>query len=92
MQIFVDEKQIDNLYLAPYRLSCGKISRGKHKVRIRLFGNRVNTFGAVHNADRSEKWYGPNIWRTTGNKWSYEYQLKQMGILKSPLYWIKKES
>ena len=92
MQIFVDEKQIDNLYLAPYRLSCGKISKGKHKVRIRLFGNRVNTFGAVHNADRSEKWYGPNIWRTTGNKWSYEYQLKQMGILKSPLYWIKMES
>ena len=91
MEVSVDGQQKGNLFMAPYRISCGEIKAGKHRVRIRIFGNRINTFGAVHNGDSSEKWYGPNLWRTSGNKWSYEYQLKEMGILTSPVYWIKKE-
>ncbi len=91
MQIFVDGEKKGNLYLAPYHISCGKVTGGRHRIGIRVFGNRINTFGAVHNADSTEKWYGPNIWRTTGNKWSYEYRLKETGILVSPVYWIKKE-
>lgn len=89
MKVFLDDEEKGNLYLAPYRMSLGQVSEGKHKISIKLYGNRINTFGAVHNADASEKWYGPNLWRTTGNKWSYEYQLKETGILVSPTYWIK---
>lgn len=35
------------------------------------------------------RWYGPNLWRTEGNKWSYEYQLDEMGVLTSPVYWLE---
>ena len=30
------------------------------------------------------KWIGPNVWRTTGDDWCYEYRLKPFGILKTP--------
>ncbi len=90
VQAFVDGEKKGNIVLAPYVLNCGKVSQGKHKVSIKIFGNRINAFGAVHNADASESWYGPNIWRTTDNKWSYEYQLQEMGVLTTPRYWIAK--
>ena len=60
-------------------------------MRIKIFGNRHNAFGPVHNADAAETWYGPNLWRTQGNKWSYEYQLKEMGILTTPVCWLEEE-
>ncbi|MHA9741106.1 hypothetical protein [Robinsoniella peoriensis] len=74
--------------LAPYVLDLGEVKEGWHRLTLRLYGNRINAFGAVHNADAKEEWYGPNLWRTSGNKWSYEYQLKEMGILTTPQYWI----
>lgn len=90
--IFLDGQDKGPLFLAPYRKNLGYVRKGKHIISIRIYGNRINTFGAVHNADISEKWYGPNLWRTTGSKWSYEYQLEEMGILTSPVYWIKKRN
>ncbi|MDD2441603.1 MAG: hypothetical protein PHG76_05790 [Eubacteriales bacterium] len=55
-----------------------------HELAITLFGNRVNTFGPVHNADRKMTWFGPNAWRTSGDAWSYSYQLKETGLIKAP--------
>ena len=43
------------------------------------------SFGAVHNADENLKWFGPGAWRQTGVNWSYEYQLRRMGILAAPI-------
>lgn len=91
VQVFVDGKRTGNIFLAPYRLDCGYIEAGKHEIGIKIFGNRINAFGAVHNADITEEWYGPNLWRTSGIRWSYEYQLKDMGILIAPHYWVAKE-
>ncbi|MDO4273628.1 MAG: glycosyl hydrolase [Eubacteriales bacterium] len=88
LQIYVDGEKKGNLFLAPYRINCGRIEEGAHRIQIRLFGNRINAFGAVHNANAAEAWYGPNLWRTTGNKWSYEYQLKETGVLTAPVYWV----
>lgn len=91
LQIEVDEEKKGNLIYAPYRMNLGRVSAGRHKIRIQIFGNRANAFGPVHNADRTETWYGPNLWRTLGNKWTYEYRLEEMGILTAPLYWLEKE-
>jgi hypothetical protein len=90
LQVQVDDKEFENLIFAPYRLNCGRVKAGRHNIRIKVFGNRANAFGAVHHADDSEVWYGPNLWRTRGNKWSYEYQLEKMGILTTPMYWVEK--
>jgi hypothetical protein len=89
LQCEIDGQKKGNIALAPYRLNCGYVGEGQHILRLKLFGNRINAFGALHNADDSEDWYGPNLWRTTEEKWSYEYQLKEMGILTAPRYWIE---
>lgn len=50
-------------------------------------GSLIACFGSVHNADRTMRWLGPNAWRTTGDSWCYEYILKEMGILSTPVVW-----
>ena len=90
LQVTVDGSYKRNLIFAPYRVNCGEVSEGRHTIQIKVYGNRANAFGPVHNGNRSETWYGPNLWRTTGCKWSYEYQLEEMGILTTPSYWIEK--
>lgn len=80
----LDGKEKGLISISPYRLNLGKVNVGKHKIDITAFGNRVNTFGPIHNCNQTEQWIGPNAWRTTGASWSYEYQLKPTGILNSP--------
>ena len=89
VQVFLDGSKMGNVFTAPYRICCGKVAAGRHEITLKVFGNRVNAFGAVHHADHTESWYGPNLWRTTGNRWAYEYQLETMGILTAPYYWIE---
>ena len=80
----LDNKETRKICIAPYRADFGKVSAGKHTLEITAFGNRVNTFGTLHNCNKATTWFGPNAWRTSGNSWSYEYQLKPTGILKAP--------
>ena len=61
------------------------LSAGEHIVEMTLYANRHNSFGCIHNADREMRWLGPNSWRTKGNAWCYEYVLKEMGILSTPV-------
>ena len=69
---------------APYVLDFGVFPEGVHSLEITAYGNRLNTFGTLHNADENLFWVGPNSWRTTGQEWSYEYIVKPTGILKAP--------
>lgn len=82
--IRVDGKEIGNIIFSPYLLKIGQLRKGIHHFQIKIFGNRRNTFGAVHNSDKRERWYGPDAWRTGKEKWSYEYQIRPMGILQAP--------
>lgn len=56
----------------------------KEILDITLFGNRQNSFGHVHCADRNLKWIGPGAWRTKNYEWSYEYILRELGIMSTP--------
>jgi hypothetical protein len=75
---------------APYRLTVGGLSAGKHKIDITGFGCRINTFGQLHNNEGHLRmnstiyWWGPNSWRNQGPAWTYEYRFWPQGILKSP--------
>lgn len=53
-------------------------------MKLTVYGHRFNTFGCVHNCAERYDWYGPDSWRTKGDSWSYEYQLKDIGMLTSP--------
>ncbi|HEY5561371.1 MAG TPA: hypothetical protein VIK72_06365 [Clostridiaceae bacterium] len=88
LSVSLDAIKVGNIALAPYKLSFD-VTKGKHLIDITAFGNRINAFGTVHNCDYTTSWYGPNAWRTTGNSWSYEYQLKPTGILVKPKIKVK---
>ncbi|MDD3337511.1 MAG: glycosyl hydrolase [Lachnospiraceae bacterium] len=84
MQVQVDGVEKGYVAFSPYRVELGTLKKGKHMVEITMFGNRVNTFGMLHNCDEQMEWGGPNAWRTAQEAWAYEYQLHRVGILKAP--------
>lgn len=86
MKASVDGKEAGYIAFSPYEVSLGELPSGEHLLELTVFGNRVNTFGTLHNCDQKEEWYGPNAWRTTGDLWSYEYQIKPSGLLKAPVF------
>lgn len=67
----------------PYTTAI-EVESGDTVLDLTLFGNRQNSFGHVHCADRKFAWIGPNAWRTRGGEWSYEYVLRQLGIMSTP--------
>jgi hypothetical protein len=84
LSVALDGVEKGKIAFAPYKLNLGNVAEGEHKVDITAYGNRVNTFGTVHNSNRSTTWFGPNAWRTTGSSWAYEYQLRETGVLTTP--------
>ncbi len=84
MKIALDGEEKGYIAFSPYALDLGEVEAGKHVISIIAFGNRVNTFGPIHNCNHTEQWIGPDAWRTTGAAWAYEYQLKRSGVLVSP--------
>ena len=85
IDVKVDGEKKGDIVYPPYMLSIGGLENGKHKLDITLYGNRYNCFGAVHMANAARQWHGPDAWRTTEDEWSYEYILKDLGILSSPV-------
>lgn len=71
----------------PYAIELPDFGAGD-ELTLRVYGNRVNAFGQVHNTDDVNKnWvrFGPLGYRSEGKDWAYEYQLKPMGILTAPI-------
>ena len=80
----VDGVDVGNIAYAPFSKFIEGVSEGDHVITLSLYASRVNCFGALHDCvDRS--WKGPNMYYTSGTEWSYEYNLKNVGILKSPI-------
>lgn len=90
VKVLVDGEDAGRIVYAPYTLDLGKLAPGKHTVEFVLFGNRYNAFAALHNYDTTIRWCGPGQWFTRGDKYGYEYQLRPMGILKSPEIYYEK--
>ena len=88
VKVIVDGEDKGNIVYSPNELLITGLENGKHKVDIKLFTHRYNSFGAVHLTDVSHSWHGPGAWREGDEKWSYEYNLKNVGVLTTP--WIKK--
>ncbi|NLM11298.1 MAG: hypothetical protein GX213_11090 [Clostridiaceae bacterium] len=88
VEVALDNTIKGNIIFSPYRLNLGYVSAGNHTIELTLYGNRFNMFGQLHNCNRLEKYYGPFTWRTKGNSFSYEYQLRELGILTAPLIYI----
>lgn len=85
LSVVLDGKEIGDIIFAPYSIDLGHVSEGYHDLKIVTYGNRFNTFGQLHNSDKNYTWHGSCSWRTTGDRWSDEYQLKENGILSTPM-------
>lgn len=81
LSVDIDGRRHGTIAFAPYEL---ELPAGRHNLAVTAFGSRVNTFGALHNWDDDESWYGPSAWRSTGDRWAYEYRLMRAGILTAP--------
>ncbi|WP_246240187.1 type 1 glutamine amidotransferase family protein [Anaerocolumna sedimenticola] len=90
IKVLLDGEEKGYIAYSPYILQMKDVKEGVHKLQIVTYGNRVNTFGTIHNCNKTESWIGPNAWRTTGTSWAYEYQLKPTGILISPQIRLRK--
>ena len=90
VRVTVDGKDAGITAYSPYEIRLEGLKAGEHVIEYKLFGNRANTFGALHCNDEALSWFGPNAWDTKGDSYSYEYQLKDMGILSSPIITIIK--
>lgn len=84
VKVIMDEEPVGSIVFAPYDLQIPNVAAGEHTMEFTLFGNRYNTFGGLHNCGPSV-YYGQHYWYSVDQSWSYEYNIKQSGILKSPV-------
>ncbi|MCQ2449818.1 MAG: hypothetical protein MJ132_06485 [Clostridia bacterium] len=82
--VLLDDEPVGRIAFAPFSVSVENVKAGRHKVKLQLFGNRYNTFGSLHNVNPADTWYGFMHWRSVGDAWSYEYGVKETGILAVP--------
>ena len=87
VRVDIDGKEAGYIWKSPFRLVTDTLGAGAHRVSFTVFGNRYNTFAALHTllADKKEVYTGPDYWRSTGFGWSYEYNTRPFGILKTPV-------
>ena len=78
----VDGKRAGMIALTPHTLPVN-VGDGAHAIDLTLYGNRYNTFGALHNVDKVV-WAGPGCWRSKGNYFTYDHCLRQTGIMTAP--------
>lgn len=89
IHVKADGKDIGIVAFAPYAVETDKLKPGKHTFEFTLYGNRFNTFGAVH-TPTIHHWAGGNLWYTQNDEFCYDYALRPMGILSSPVIKIYK--
>lgn len=85
LDIEIDGKAVGSVFHSPYRQKFEIETSGIHKIGIKAYGNRINTFGSLHDCDENEIFFYPNSWRTRDEDWSYEYQFRRCGVLKAPV-------
>jgi hypothetical protein len=84
LSVRVDRGEKHALPFAPFRFVLKDLKQGRRTLEVTVFGNRNNAFGPVHNSDPQLVRIGPSAWRSQGAHWSYEYQLRPMGLLTAP--------
>jgi hypothetical protein len=82
--VSLDGERRGEIITAPYVCKLTGVSAGKHTITLTLFGNRFNTFGALHNCDPVTDWFGPMYWRSTGENWTDDYLVRSVGIMTPP--------
>ena len=82
----IDGKRVPGmLAFPPNRLSLGELTDGAHTLDLTLYGNRMNTFGQLHNTILKPSYTDPGMWRPKGRFFTPEYMLRPYGIMTTPV-------
>ncbi len=84
VKVYLDGKDCGNIVYPPYVLEVPNVNKGEHTIEFKLFGNRINTFGPLHDSS-AEPYVDPGVWYTRDYALTYEYEPKQTGIISSPV-------
>jgi len=84
IKVFADGEDQGNIAFSPYTMTIKNLAPGKHHMILKLYGVRQNGFAQLHHTPGVYFYQSPDSWRSEGDLWTYEYQFKPMGILKSP--------
>jgi hypothetical protein len=66
----------------PYRADLG-VLHGEHHLDVRVYGNRRNQFGALHNCGSVP--LNPRSWYSVNDHWTDGHVLRPMGVLVEPV-------
>lgn len=91
IKVKLDDSDLGIVAFSPYEVSVENVTKGKHILTMILYGNRNNSFGALHLNHEKNIWWGPEAWDFMFHydfwckyEWMYEYNLKKLGIIASP--------
>ncbi|OCF32064.1 glycoside hydrolase family 2 [Kwoniella heveanensis BCC8398] len=84
VSIDLNAKRVGLLVHEPYATELGVLPAGEHRVDFTVYGNRHNSFGAIHLVANKTNWLNADSWRSDFDWWSEEYVLGQVGILNAP--------
>ena len=84
--VSLDGGEPKHIAFAPYKVKFKGVAAGDHKIDIKLYLPRTNSFSSVHLTDEKWEYRSPGSYRTSGDLWSYEYQLFKEGLTSSP--WV----
>ena len=84
ISVKLDGENVGRIVSAPYNLNAVGVKKGHHVAEFTLYGNRYNCFAALHNTNTNTDQTHPSLWFSRDDAFSYNYQLKPMGIMTSP--------
>ena len=87
VKVTLDGERSEAVAYSPYRALFTDVKKGRHTLTFTVFGNRYNTLSALHAtvSDMHRLYNGPAYWRTEGDAFSYEYNFRPFGIMKTPV-------
>ena len=87
VKVTLDGERSERIAYSPFRATFTDVGKGKHTLTFTVFGNRYNTLSALHAtvSDMYHLYNGPAYWRTEGDAFSYEYNFRPFGIMKTPV-------
>ncbi|KAI9739453.1 MAG: hypothetical protein M1818_005141 [Claussenomyces sp. TS43310] len=78
-------RKLGRIALQPRALPLGRMAPGEHRrLAITAFGNRYNAFGHLHLTNDRTLVCNPSVWRTVGDWWTDDYNVKPIGVLTCP--------
>jgi hypothetical protein len=81
------KQKMGHIAFQPHTLPLGRLKAGRHKLAITAFGDRYNAFGHIHLSSSvvvDGLLCGPNMWRTGGDWWTEDYNVRPIGVLECP--------